>query len=143
MPYSKICKRELRHRDRRFAMCIPNIFFKLKKLQIQHIQQRVSFCLRRCKFPTLPSAGDLKLPGTLETYEHLDEGFKIFRQLRGSPPYWQRAQKDLFAMIRQLGLPTWFMSLSAAETKWNALLQTLSQTVNNITISEGQAQALS
>jgi hypothetical protein len=28
-------------------------------------------------------------------------------------------------MIRQLGLPTWFMSLSAAETRWIDLLRTL------------------
>lgn len=28
-------------------------------------------------------------------------------------------------MIRQLGLPTWFMSLSAADTRWNDLIRAL------------------
>jgi hypothetical protein len=27
-------------------------------------------------------------------------------------------KKDVFAMIRQLGLPTWFGSFSSADTKW-------------------------
>jgi hypothetical protein len=68
----------------------------------------------------------------VENMVKLDEGFKIFRTLRGSPPYWESAKKDLFAMIRQLGLPTWFISLSAAETHWKPLLQSLHK------ISEGQ-----
>jgi len=34
----------------------------------------------------------------------------------------EHCKKDIMAMIRQLGLPTWFMSLSAADTKWNDLI---------------------
>ncbi|CAB4013450.1 Hypothetical predicted protein [Paramuricea clavata] len=33
--YSEICKSELRLSDRRAAMCIENIFFKAKKLQMK------------------------------------------------------------------------------------------------------------
>lgn len=140
--YSNICKRELRHRDRRHARSISNIFFKLKKLQIQHIQMKVQFCLRRCRVPNNPSAGFLKQPGTLETLVTLDEGFKILKNLRGSPPYWQKAQRDLFAMIRQLGLPTWFMSFSAAETKWSHLLQMLAQINQNKSLTIDQVNNL-
>ena len=32
--YSEICKSELRRSDRRAAMCVENIFFKTKKLQM-------------------------------------------------------------------------------------------------------------
>ncbi|KAJ8043330.1 hypothetical protein HOLleu_10365 [Holothuria leucospilota] len=34
-------------------------------------------------------------------------------------------------MIRQLGIPTWFLSFSAAETRWLHLLKILGRTVNN------------
>lgn len=37
---------------------------------------------------------------------HCDEGYKFLRPIRGTPPFWQSAQRDLFAMIRQLGKPT-------------------------------------
>lgn len=60
----------------------------------------------------------------------LDEGFRIFRDVRGSPPYWEQAKKDIFSLIRQLGIPTWFTSFSAAETHWVHLLQILGQTVD-------------
>jgi hypothetical protein len=41
--------------------------------------------------------------------------------------YLEKRKKDLFAMIRQLGLPTWFGSLSSADTKWNDLLRVLAR----------------
>jgi hypothetical protein len=41
--------------------------------------------------------------------------------------YLGKRKKDLFAMIRQLGLPTWFGSLSSADTKWNDLLRVLAR----------------
>ena len=52
----------------------------------------------------------------LDKLINLDEGYYIFRQLRNSPAYLETRKKDIFAMIRQFSLPTWFMSLSAADT---------------------------
>ena len=57
----------------------------------------------------------------------LDEGYYIFRQLRNSPAYLATKKKDVFAMIRQIGLPTWFMSLSSADTRWPFLLKALAK----------------
>ncbi|KAJ8048640.1 hypothetical protein HOLleu_01031 [Holothuria leucospilota] len=64
-------------------------------------------------------------------YSEIYEGFRVFRTLRGSPPYWENSKKELFAMIRQLGIPTWFMSFSAAETRWLHLLRILGRTLHN------------
>jgi hypothetical protein len=57
--YSTICKWELRSKDRRVAQSVPNIFYKLKKLQIKQIQGSASLSLRKCKGKTY-TAGDLK-----------------------------------------------------------------------------------
>lgn len=46
--------------------------------------------------------------GAIERPMRYDEGFKFLRVLRGSPPYFEKAKKDLFAMIRQLGSATIF-----------------------------------
>ena len=47
--YSTVCKWELRCQDRRVSQCVPNIFYKLKKLQIKQIQRTASLGLRKCK----------------------------------------------------------------------------------------------
>jgi len=129
--YSTICKWELRNRDRRVAESVPNIFFKLKKLQIKQIQDSATLSLRKCKTKGKKyTAGELKCQETVDNLVRLDEGFRVLRNLRGSPPYFEKCKKDLFAMIRQLGKPTWFCSFSAAETRWVHLLKILGRLVD-------------
>ena len=76
-------------------------------------------------------AGQLKQKGTLERIVNYDEGYKFLRALRGSPPYFEKAKKYIFAMIRQLGSASLFCSFSSAETKWIHLLRILGKLVNN------------
>lgn len=73
---------------------------------------------------------------TADSIIRLNEGYHVLRNLRGSPPYWEKAKKDIFGMIRQLGLPTWFCSFSAAETKWTPLLITLGKLINKVEYTE-------
>ena len=42
--------------------------------------------------------------------EHVraDKAYRFLKNVRGSPPYYQRTFYELLAMIRQLGTPTWF-----------------------------------
>ena len=46
-------------------------------------------------------------------------------------------------MIRQLSLPTWFMSLSAADTRWTDLLKMLAKLNDGIDYSEKELENLS
>ena len=130
--YSDICKSELRQKDRRAAQDVLNIFFKTKKLQMKQLQDKMWLSARRVKTKgKFITVKDVKDQAYVEQMVKLDDGYRIFRTLRGSPPYWESAKKDLFAMIRQLGLPTWFTSLSAAETRWTPLLQSLGQIIDH------------
>ena len=61
-------------------------------------------------------------PSVLEGLLDSDVGYRDFKNLRGSPDYWDQAKKDMFAMLRQLGQPTFFLTLSSADTKWPELL---------------------
>jgi hypothetical protein len=47
--YTDIVKWELRSADRRAAQSVPNIFFKLKKIQLKNISDKVKLALRRGK----------------------------------------------------------------------------------------------
>ena len=126
--YSDIVKWELRSVDRRAAQSVPNIFFKHKKLQMKQISDKVNLAIRRCKNKGKKiTAAEARNPAYLDKLVNLDEGYYIFCQLRNSPPYLEARKKDIFAMIRQLSLPTWFISLSAADTRWSDLLKMLAK----------------
>ena len=88
------------------------------------------------------TAGQLKQQGTLGRLVHLDEGYKFLRALRGSPPYFEKAKKDIFAMIRQLGPATLFCSFSSAETQWIHLLRILGKLVDDKDYSDNELENL-
>ena len=142
--YSTICKWELRNVDRRAATNVTNIFFKLKKLQIKQISDKVSLAVRKCKLNGKKlTVNEVISEGSVDKIIKHDEGYRVLRTLRGSPPYWQRTKKDIYAMIRQIGIPTWFCSFSAAETKWKTLLRILGKLVKNTIYTDSDIAALS
>ena len=141
--YSDIVKWELRSVDRRAAQSVPNIFFKHKKLQMKQISDKVNLAVRRCKGNEKKiTAAEARNSEYLDKLVNLDEGYYIFRQLRNSPAYLQSRKKDIFAMIRQLSLPTWFMSLSAADTRWTDLLKMLAKLNNGVSYTDKDIEGL-
>lgn len=67
----------------------------------------------------------LRDPNVLSKLLKSDEALRFMQPIRGTPAYWSLVQKDLFAMLRQLGIPTWFCSFSAAEFRWSDTISTL------------------
>ena len=141
--YSDIVKWELRSVDRRAAQSVPNIYFKHKKLQMKQISDKVNLAVRRCKGKEKKiTAAEARNSEYLDKLVKLDKGYYIFRQLRNSPAYLQSRKKDIFAMIRQLSLPTWLMSLSAADTRWTDLLKMLAKLNNGVDYTDKDIEGL-
>ena len=111
------------------------MFFKLKKVQMKHVLDRVSLALRRVKGKGVHAKTILDEESRANIVR-LDEGYYIFRNLRNSPAYLEKRKKDAFAMIRQIGFPSLFISLSAAETKWPELLRAVGQLNDNKTYTD-------
>ena len=81
------------------------------------------------------TAGHLKQPGAIDNHVHHDQGFRFLRALRGSPPYFEKAKKDIFAMIRQLGPASLFCSFSSAETQWTIMTVSLKISIGRKKVS--------
>ena len=62
-------------------------------------------------------------PEYLKTMLKSDQGFKFFEPVRGSPEFWKKTMLNLFATLRNLGLPTFFVTLTSAElSRWTCHL---------------------
>ncbi|KAE8287245.1 hypothetical protein D5F01_LYC15214 [Larimichthys crocea] len=48
---------------------------------------------------------------------------RFMQPLRGTLAYWEKTLKDLNAMVRQLGKPTFFLTFSAAEMRWPEVIE--------------------
>ena len=63
----------------------------------------------------------------LSKHVRADKAYRFLKNVRGSPSYYQRTFYELLAMIRQLGTPTWFFTLSAADMKWPDMIQIIAR----------------
>jgi hypothetical protein len=145
--YTDIAKSEIRRYDRR--ACRPSkLLYSFKRSFNEKVYQAVQVCMRKtCKNSPI-TAGNIKTPGFLESKVvnkrqsrsvlklHLliivllypidlirkDDGYAVFKNLRSSPSYWKEQTKKVLSMVRQYGKCTFFITLSAAETKWSELL---------------------
>lgn len=63
--------------------------------------------------------------------ECLESNLAFLRSIPNSTYYWSQRKRDLFAMIRQLGKPKIFLTMSANEIGWPKLMQILYKLKNN------------
>ena len=142
LSYNDIIKSELRRYDRRCAK-IPNLFIILRKKESIILNNSVNIYLRKpCDQKSLNVEKALDKQFNQQKI-NIDKAYKVLAQDRTSPSYWQGRMKDLMAMIRQLGIPTFFLTLSSAETHWNELLVILAKILDQRVITETEASDLS
>ena len=61
--------------------------------------------------------------------------------IKGTPAYWKRFLFEVLAMVKQLGLPTFFMTLTCADLRWNELVSIISK-LNGLNLSEDDIKNL-
>ena len=123
--------------DRRCSTNIPLLFLKYKLVETANLNCAISICLRKTNYTDgqgITVSDDLN-DDNVERMVKDDEAFKFLKQVRSSPAFWQQKQRELMSMIRQLGCPTFFLTLSAAETKWLELLRILKQILDDVRLS--------
>ena len=60
------------------------------------------------------TVSDVLNDDNLERMVEDDEAFKFLKTVRSTPALWQQKQRELMSLIRYLGSPTFFLTLSAA-----------------------------
>ena len=115
--------------DGQFGNNIKYLFCTQYATEIKQIRDSAQIALRLKHGRTLDgqriTAGMLKNKDTVNKLVHSEHAYKFLRQVRGSPAYWQHELYELLAMLRCLGIPTWFLTLSAADLHWVEMLETI------------------
>ncbi|XP_071176421.1 uncharacterized protein [Mytilus edulis] len=120
--------------DRRFSSDSSYIFYAQYLSELEQVISKVSIALRKStgkdSTGNAITASMLTDRNQLKSLLSTDQGYKFMTPIRGTPPYWQTALKDLLATVRQLGIPTWFATFSAADMRWTEVLQLLLEQQN-------------
>ncbi|RXN36713.1 replicase helicase endonuclease [Labeo rohita] len=108
--------------DSRFAKDQSYLFFAQFVTETHMARNSMSIQLRKGKPVTRDGRriSNKLLQDDLEVERlvHSRDATRFMQPLRGTPSYWEKTLRDLQAMIRQLGTPTFFCTFSAAEMRW-------------------------
>ena len=117
------CKSFFRRYDRRCAKNIQYIFFMYRKLMASKLQAAIQMSLKRTEIGSDLTANQiLNDQHLVKNYLSTETAKRFLQTIRSSPEYWNVKKKEIFSMIRQLGIPTFFITLSPAEIDWIELL---------------------
>ncbi|KAK3088416.1 hypothetical protein FSP39_018892 [Pinctada imbricata] len=119
----------LMNADNRFAENTNYLFYAQYLSELKQVIDKTQISLRKSGAKE-SSGGEitaemLQDKTKLKQMLRKDEALRFLQPIRGTPSFWQNAQKDLFAMLRQLGIPTWFCSFSAAEFRWKDIINAI------------------
>lgn len=136
-----IVKSETRNYDRR--CCRPDkILHTFKRTYNERVWKQLFTAKRRTKGKSRVTVREALSPEFIAKLIEQDEGYTVFKKVKCTPAYWQAVMKKVVSMVRQLGKCAFFVTFSAAETKWGELLVALKKIVKGQEVTEEEAKLL-
>ena len=112
----------------RFETNPEYLFFAQYVTEQQKVQDSISIALKKVHSHSL-TAGEVRSMDS-SSFQNLifsDQAYFFMKNIPGSPSYWKRFMYEVIAMIKQLGPPSWWMTLSCADLRWNEIYKILSK----------------
>ena len=115
-----------------FASDPDYIFFALSVIQQSKLQSQINIAMKKCCGSSL-TAGMLSqnFSERVKSFVVKDDAYHFMNTIKGTPAYWEKFLYEVLAMVKQLGLPTFFMALSCADLHWNELISVISSLNGN------------
>lgn len=139
----KYFNQRLLNYTQKFASDSDYIFFAHMILLKLNLASQINIAMRKISANDL-TAGVLTKNFTEKVKQFIadDKAFSFMKSIKGTPAYWKNFLLEVLAMVKQLGVPTFFLTLSCADLRWNELISILSK-LNNLNLSEEDIQNLS
>ena len=80
--------------------------------------------------------------GTTGSDNTSDNAFSFMSSFKGIPACWKQFLFDLLAMVKQLGIPTYFLTFSFVDLRWEELPYIINK-LNNLGLSDEKLRNLS
>ena len=110
--FTNYIKMRLNGIDRRYASDHSYITFLFQVKEALEIKRSRVMYFRKCKMNRTKYTKAILQNMTQTSMEQSDLGFKAFKNVRGTTPYFEAKKKELYSMIRQLGSPKYFHKVS-------------------------------
>ena len=125
----------------KFSSDSDYIFFVHSGMQKLNLSNHINIAMRKVTSSQLTS-GVLGSNFNEKVKEFIasDQAF-TFMNTKGTPAYWKKFLFDVLAMVKQLGVPTFFMTLPSTDLKWNELVSIVNK-LHKLNMSEEDIENL-
>ena len=132
---TKYFNQRLLNYTQRFSSCADYIFFAHYVTQQINLFNQMNVATRKVQGQLTAGQLNNDYKETVKSFISEDQGYQFMNSVKGTPAYWKHFLCDVLAMVKQLGLPTYFLTLSCADLRWNELLTIIAK-LNNVELSE-------
>ena len=94
------------------------IFFVRSVFEQHHLRLSINYTMHKIKAGTL-TTGTIKnnFKGIIERFVASDNAFSLMSSVKGTSAYWKQFLYDVLDMVKQLGTPKYFLTLSCADLR--------------------------
>ena len=126
-----------------FASDVDYIISARSVQEQHHLHSSINFAMHKIKPRTL-TAGIFKnnLKETIERFVASDNAFSFLSSVKGALAYWRQILYDEPAMVKQLGIPKYFLILSCADLRCKKHPYIINK-LNNLDLSDEELKNLS
>lgn len=79
---------------------------------------------------------------TVQQFIASNEASSFTNTIKVTPAYWKKLLHEVLAKVKDMGLPTFFLTLSCAYLRWNQLISLISKLEGDV-LCENEIQDLS
>ena len=125
---TKYFNQRLLNYTQRFASDSDYIFFANSVVQQLNLSNQMNIAMKKVSSTNL-TAGMFSnnFKETVRQFVSNDKAFGFMSTIKGTPAYWKKFLQEVLAMVKQLGPPTFFLTLSCADLRWNDLVSIISK----------------
>ena len=121
----KYFNQRLLNYSQKFASDTDYIFFACNILQCLSLNEQINIVMRKVSGVSL-NAGVLNnscFNEAVKQWVSNDQGFRFMSSIKGTPSYWKKFKSEVLAKVKQLGVPTFFLTLSCVDLRWKEFLE--------------------
>lgn len=133
---TKYFNQRLLNYSQKFASDADYIFYAHHVIQQLNLKSRINIAMKKLCGNNL-TAGMFRtnFKETVKSSIANDEAFNFMNTVKGTPAYWKKFLHEVLGMVKQFGTPTFFLTLSCADLRWNELVFIISK-LNGYNLTE-------
>ena len=124
------------HYSQQFASDTDYILFTHAVMQKIQLNEQINTAMKKIASDSLNAAKLSKnFKATIQQLIAQDKAYSFMPCIKGTLAYWKNFLFEVLAMVKQLGIPIFFMTLSCADLRWNELPEIISN-LNRLDFSD-------